>query len=284
MLRTMSLPRLITSLLMVASVLILVSIAWGSFKKKDPQILEVFVISNQTEVLILGKNFPKNPQVSLGDQGLLNVHPGSMDTEIRADLPPGLEDGDYLLTVSNGKKFQKKSAEYDLTIGALGTSGPSGPSGETGPSGPSGSSGETGPSGPSGPSGETGPSGPSGSLGETGPSGPSGPMGVMGVDGMTGASGPTGPSGPMGNNLGFYRVRGNLTIMAGKIEGIIVVSCNPGDTAIAVTGFVANVPEISTASFSASGQESFNFLYLLETALENNVVFAVQILCADTTP
>ena len=122
---------------------------------------------NLTEVLILGKHFPKNPDVSLGDQGLLSVQPGSTDTEIRAALPMGLEDGDYLLVVSNGKKYKKKSAEYDLTIGSTEDEGPTGPTGPSGPSGPPGS-GATGATGPSGDSGPTGPTG-AGATGSNGP-------------------------------------------------------------------------------------------------------------------
>ena len=161
--RTKRLPQLIPSLLIGVSLVFLASSAWATFLKKDPQILEVFVSPDQREVLILGKHFPKNPQVSLGDQGLLLVQSGSTDTEIRADLPPALEAGDYLLTVSNGKKYKRKSAEYNLTIGTEGPTGPEGATGPQGPSGPTGvglpgGTGATGPSGPRGPTGATGPS------------------------------------------------------------------------------------------------------------------------------
>ena len=133
--------------------------AWGTFSsKKDPQIFEVFVNPEQTEVVIIGKNFPKDPEVSLGEQGLLVVINDSK-TEIRAKLPPALEPGDYLLTVSNGKKYKKKSMDYDLTIGAVGPEGPTGPSGPSGPEGPSGPSGPDGPQGAQGPTGASGPPG-----------------------------------------------------------------------------------------------------------------------------
>ena len=147
------------TLVVVTSLFFLSSGAWGTFSsKKQPEIIEVFVNSDQTEVVILGQNFPKDPEVSLGEQGLLVVLNDSK-TEIRTALPPGLDPGDYLLTVSNGKKFKKKSSDYDLTIGAVGPEGPTGPEGATGPEGPSGPSGPDGPQGAQGPTGATGPPG-----------------------------------------------------------------------------------------------------------------------------
>ena len=76
-------------LMVFVSLSFLTVTAWATFSKKnDPQILEVFINPDLTEVLILRKHFPANPEVSLGEQGLLNVTFHSK-TEIRADLPEG---------------------------------------------------------------------------------------------------------------------------------------------------------------------------------------------------
>ena len=159
------------AMVVVTSLFFLSPGAWGTFSsKKQPAIIEVLVSPDQSVVEILGKNFPKDPEVSLGDQGLLTVISDSK-TEIRAVMPAGLAPGDYLLTVSSGRKFRKQTAEYDLTIGAVGPEGPTGPEGATGAEGPSG------------------PTGPDGNPGAQGPTGATGQPGVLTLDGENTAGG-----------------------------------------------------------------------------------------------
>jgi type VI protein secretion system component Hcp len=99
-------------------------------------------------------NFVNLLEVMLGELGPLNIV-GTTDIEITADLPSGIADGDYLLTVSKGDAPSQRDA-YNLTIGQ----GPPGPEGPAGPQGPQG------PQGFRGPQGQRGPEGPPGSAGD----------------------------------------------------------------------------------------------------------------------
>ena len=158
----------------------LVEKAMALGKLKSPQIVEVFVHHklDPPELQILGEGFGNAPEVALGEQGLLHVTAAS-ETEITANLPVGLLAGDYELTVTTGRRFFRRSARYDLTIGAQ---GPIGPTGEPGPIGPTGAQGEIGPQGPQG------------------VPGPQGPQGIPGAQGASGPQGPPGPTGPTGPN------------------------------------------------------------------------------------
>ncbi len=172
----------------------------------SPTIETVVVMDDIDAIAIVGRNLPtlrRDLSVRLGADG----EPGDISAScqpaaplsraltcrLAGGLPPA---GDYLLRVANTRG--SGSAEYALTIGAV---GPQGPVGEAGPIGPVGPAGPTGASGPAGPQGEAGPAGPQGEAGATGPAGPVGPQGEagpMGPQGETGATGPAGPVGPQG--------------------------------------------------------------------------------------
>ncbi len=92
-------------------------------------------------------------EVTLGDfPNPLDLIGTPSATEITAELPEGIDPGDYLLTVSRGTG-QSQNDEYDLTIGAVGSQGPEGPAGPAGADGADGAPGPQGPEGPQGPAG-----------------------------------------------------------------------------------------------------------------------------------
>ena len=130
-----------------------------------------------------------------------NMVPELQLSEIVAELPAGLPDGTYRITVNNGKK--EGAFEFAL-LDASGLQGPEGPQGEVGPQGEKGDKGDVGEkgeqgiegvAGPAGPLGEIGPAGP---QGEIGPEGPQGDQGLPGEQGNQGEPGPVGIAGPVG--------------------------------------------------------------------------------------
>ena len=76
-------------------------------------------------ITIRGTNFDNGdpPTVTLGQQGPITICSVS-GTEIVAELPNSLTDGDYRVAVSTGPAVTDYS-EYDLTVGAVGGGGPS---------------------------------------------------------------------------------------------------------------------------------------------------------------
>ena len=123
------------------------------------------------------------PKVTLGDFELMVS--GVNENMIRALLPPELQPGDYLLTVSAGHGLPENDS-YALTIGAV---GPQGTHGEPGPVGPQGTAGQDGARGPQGPMGPPGHPGQQGVKGDTGPTGPVGPPGNLTLAGQQCPSG-----------------------------------------------------------------------------------------------
>lgn len=101
------------------------------------KVQNVFVVSGMhDELVIMGAEFDNGgpPGVTLAGFPPLMVI-SNTPTEIVAQLPGGIPDGDYLLTVSTGSGANQ-SDSYDLTIGAVGPQGPTGPTGAAGPPGP----------------------------------------------------------------------------------------------------------------------------------------------------
>lgn len=150
-----------------------------------PQLLKITgsgLISNQVADVILG---------DLGSLIILS----NTATEIIAELPVGIANGDYLLTVSIGNG-QSQNDEYDLSVGEVGPKGPQGPVGLQGPQGPQGPQGLTGPEGPEGDRGFVGATGLQGPQGQTGPVGATGPKGPQGDVGEPGFPGPAGGVAP----------------------------------------------------------------------------------------
>lgn len=105
-----------------------------------------------TTFTITGQNFGTvMPIVNLNGIPLaVNTY---TDTIVSADLN-SVDPGTYLLTLSRVSAPQK-TAEFDVTVGAVGPQGPVGPAGAVGPAGPAG---PVGPAGAVGPQGPVGPS------------------------------------------------------------------------------------------------------------------------------
>ena len=142
-------------------------------KKLTPQISEVWIDTDNNQLVISGSGFD-NPDVSLGAYaGFLPPVSSSAD-EVVVELPDPVDAGDYKLTVRQGKGG-KDQDYYDLTIGAVG------PRGEKGDTGEQGSKGDTGEQGPKG------------DAGEQGPQGVEGPKGDQGLQGPQGLPGPSSP-------------------------------------------------------------------------------------------
>jgi len=141
---------------------------------QDLIVTEVFVDFEANELIIYGQNFDNGeiPLLSLSGYDL-TVESYSTDSII-AELPPGILNGDYLLTIRTGSSVHQYES-YNLTIGAVGPPGPEGPPGPIG---------EKGDPGPQGPPGPEGPPGPIGEKGDPGPQGPPGPEGPSGADGV----------------------------------------------------------------------------------------------------
>jgi microcystin-dependent protein len=149
-----------------------------------------------TSITIVGEDldFGTGPlTVTLGEYVDPLVVTSATATEIVAQLPASIPEGDYLLTVSNGTG-QSQNDEYDLTIGF----GPQGEQGKLGPQGEQGKLGPQGEQGKPGPQGEQGKIGPQGEQGKIGPPGPPGPQGVQGKEGPQGEQGKIGPQGEQG--------------------------------------------------------------------------------------
>jgi hypothetical protein len=165
----------------------------------DARIIGVEVDFMADTLTIVGENFDNGltPEVRLGGYGVLTLVDTPTATEITAQLPGGLADGDHLLTVATGTDAAQH-ATYDLTVGAAGPAGPQGVQGATGPTGPAGVAGPAGPQGETGATGATGPQGETGAIGATGPQGEAGPAGPQGETGASGATGPQGEAGPAG--------------------------------------------------------------------------------------
>jgi len=153
-------------------------------------------------LFIDGMNFDNGdpPIVILGDEGVLVQTSTFTPTMIEAELPIGLFDGDYYLSITTGgpDESQAKSIGYDLTIGAVGQQGVPGPTGADGANGAAGADGTEGPAGPQGIPGLPGADGAAGADGAEGPEGPQGPQGVPGDTGATGAQGVPGDTGATG--------------------------------------------------------------------------------------
>src|SRR2546422_1264691 len=153
-----SMKRLLKVWLIMASVTTFFSAAaqaQDGFRKNGLVITKTAVNATTTAVTITGENLlgedrRDQPEVSLGRTPLTIVGTPTQ-TQIVAQLPPGLTSGSYLLTVRTGNG----SSESDSTIIVIGAVGPQGPSGPPGPPGPPGPQGPTGPQGPPGPQGAT---------------------------------------------------------------------------------------------------------------------------------
>ena len=107
-------------LLMVCSLLLILSFP-ALAKKVTPEISEVFVDTVNNQLVIIGTGLD-NADVSLGEYpDYLTPVLTMEDDELVVELPAGILEGDYKLTVSTrakGRKKMSRADEYDLTIGA----------------------------------------------------------------------------------------------------------------------------------------------------------------------
>jgi hypothetical protein len=124
--------------------------AWaGANKVNSPTKQELFITqafvtfedaacSGSDTVTITGSNFLNGdpPVIIFGEFGALTTlcFPAT-DTELVAELPSPLPDGDYRIEVITGAAVTMYDA-YDLTVGAVGPAGPEGPAGPAGASYP----------------------------------------------------------------------------------------------------------------------------------------------------
>lgn len=201
----------------------------------DPVISEARANDAGTHLLVTGSALPTTSQrVTLGIGTAPLVVTLATPTRIEALLPPGIEPGTYLLSLTGPQAAGSgaggpRGDEFWVTIGATG------PAGAPGAVGPQGATGATGPAGPAGPQGLQGPMGPAGApgspgaIGPQGPVGPEGPAGPQGVPGPIGATGPAGPAGTAGTPSTFV-VTDTVFHVAGPLlmHATAVAQCPPG--------------------------------------------------------
>jgi hypothetical protein len=144
-----------------------------------------------TTLSVQGASLSGSAILTLAGYGNLQLTAQS-DNLITALLPPGVQPGSYLLTLTLKNKLfgiVPLVEEFWVTLGAIGPQGPAGPAGAAGPMGAPGSAGAAGPAG------HDGAQGPQGTKGDPGPQGAAGPTGAQGPQGPAGAQGPAGSPG-----------------------------------------------------------------------------------------
>src|SRR5262245_20549421 len=224
----------------LASVAAVPTLAQAESKSRPQLIVERAEVDPSAETLLIeGQKLlwrnDKDVLVTLAGTPLVVL--SATETDVLAQLPPGLEPGSYQLVVSRGAATVQNGS-FDLTVGAVGPAGPPGPKGDMGDPGPQGLPGLPGPSGPPGLKGDPGVDGQSltwrgefdcaasyaprdvisyqGSAWITSSAvagcvqppfapwellarnGDVGPQGATGATGATGAAGSPGPPGPPG--------------------------------------------------------------------------------------
>jgi Collagen triple helix repeat (20 copies) len=202
--------RIVTTKLVRLSLAVLLTFTLASAVRAQsftPTVTSATVNLTAGTITIDGSGFSEffsGPSVNL-DGVNLTIQSFTNQT-IVASLGSVTTPGTYLLKVT----VFLTTAQFDVTIGAVGPQGPQGPQGLQGPAGltgpqglpgsqgPAGAMGATGLQGPAGPIGLTGATGPVGPQGALGPAGPPGPVGTIGLTGATGAAGPQGPAGTQG--------------------------------------------------------------------------------------
>ncbi|MGH9346738.1 MAG: IPT/TIG domain-containing protein, partial [Vicinamibacterales bacterium] len=114
------------------------------------------VSADGSTLFATGRNFGPAPEVTVGDQPVVDVQVNATGTMLTGSMPVS-EPGTHLLHVSRGPA-PKHNAALVVTVTSSnelqGPPGPPGPAGPAGPEGPQGPAGDVGPAGPQGPRGE----------------------------------------------------------------------------------------------------------------------------------
>jgi hypothetical protein len=201
------------------------------------------VSADGSTLFVTGRNFGRNPAVTVADLALGGVTVNADGTALTA-LMPALEPGNYRLTISG----HGRAHEYTGTISiALGTQGPRGEPGPKGDKGDKGDRGDQGPQGEQGLKGDKGDTGAKGDKGDQGPQGVQGPVGPQGPEGAVGPAGPTGPQGPEGKQ-GPQGVQGPQGIQGPQgLPGVSGAAGERGPSGLGFKNFVG------AGAFNGSG-------------------------------
>ena len=225
------------------------------------------VDATQTTLFVEGRNFKADTRVVLGSTPLGGVTVNSTGTMVTALLPPGISAGSYLLHVST-TYGESRTAEFEVTMGAVGPRGPRGPEG---------------------PHGAIGPMGPQGVPGPVGPMGPAG-MGLtftFGPDAMTGIAGTNGGSDFPMMTCPANQVAVGATARAGDDLDAFLLRCAPITSfALGITGIRATTGTVSEIGVDTGGGSYFdlscNSGYAMVGAegTSTGSINAVRVLCA----
>lgn len=196
----------------------------------DTVITSATISTDGTTLFVSGRNFGRQPVVTVGDHRVSGVVVAPDGTSLTGNMPD-VAPGTYLLFVKKGSAAnQQASMALAVVPSAPGSGGSEGPQGPPGPQGPQGEP------GPQGPQGEPGPQGP---QGETGPQGPQGPTGPTGP---TGPQGPQGPQGPAGSGFRSVEAENSWTGVVGAgnplpLASITAVVPANGFARVVATGY-----------------------------------------------
>jgi hypothetical protein len=236
-------------------------------RKNDLVVTAAAIDATQTTLFVEGRNFKADTRVVLGGIPLGGVTVNSTGTMMTALLPPGVAPASYLLHVST-TYGESRTAEFEVTIGAVGPRGPRGPEGLQGAIGPMGPQGAPGPVGPMGPAG----------TGFTFAFGPGAMTGIAGTNGGSDFPMMTCPT---------NQVAVGATARAGDDLDAFLLRCAPITSfALGVTGIRATIGTLSEVGVETGGGSYFdlscNAGYAMVGAegTSTGSINAVRVLCA----
>lgn len=252
----------------------LVDDARGAAGPKFPVVTHVAADDALRNLYVWGSNFGTSSTVIVGGVTLTVLT--ATETEIVAMLPSDLAPASYAVVVMRADVPPLRSADFEVTLGAVGPPGPPGPKGDRGDAGLQGPQGVQGPAGPQGPQGLKGDTGATGPQGLEGPQGDTGPIGPPGPNDVTGnITLPASTSSTRGNifkgAVPFIHNFGMLNTFLGEDAGNFTLT-GAGNTGSGVgalhavtrgefntaTGAVALESNTSGASNTASGAGALN--------------------------
>jgi hypothetical protein len=197
--------------------------------------------TNPVKIEIFGHGFGSALAPTVNIDGAAQPVQSYSDTDVVVNLASAhLPAGAYTLTLTNNSRRhedddERRTARFEVTIGAV---GPQGPRGDQGLQGLPGLQGPQGVPGPQGATGATGPTGATGAAGPQGPAGPQGLTGPQGPSGPTGPAGPIGPQGPQGESL-VDKKFGSNTQGAAAGNGQL---CNLGEIILSAGNVTVGLP------------------------------------------